>query len=116
MARMTYEETMAWGACQYRDVTEALAQAGLRAEFTQTGGMCAAIEVPLDGGHYLLLTDFEDTLSWDRAEHAGWWCGLYEPDERRTADGLLRWLDSDVGSAHEAVRLARAVIRPDGAR
>lgn len=60
MARMTYEETMAWGACQYRDVTEALAQAGLRAEFTQTGGMCAAIEVPLDGGHYLLLTDFEE--------------------------------------------------------
>lgn len=109
---MTYEQTMAWGAAQYRDVIDALATSGLRAEFTQTGGMCAAIEITLDGGHYVLLTDREDTLSWDRAEHAGWYCGLYEPEERRANDGPLRWLHSDDGSAREAVRLAMTVIRP----
>lgn len=108
---MTYEETMAWGADQYRDVVAALRSAGLAAEFTQTGGMCAAIMVPLDGGHYLLLTDLEDTLSWDRSDHEGWWAGLYEPEERRTADGPLRWLESEDGDAAEAVRLAQAVLR-----
>ena len=77
---MTYEETMEWGAAQYADVTAALASAGLPAEFTQTGGMCAALVVQLEAGHYLLLTDAEDTLSWNRFEHSGWWVGLCTGD------------------------------------
>lgn len=113
---MTYEETMAWGAAQYADVTAALTGAGLRAEFVQTGGMCPAIIVPLDAGHYLLLVDRDDVLSWRRDDHVGWWVGLSEPDERRTVDGPLRWLESDDGSPEEAVRLARAVIRGEGER
>jgi hypothetical protein len=115
MARMTYEQTMAWGADQYRDVLDALHVGGLKAEFTQTGGMCAAIVIALDGGHYLLLGDLEDTLSWDRADHDGWWVGLYEPEERRTADGALRWLEDVDGSPAKAVELVRRVLRGETA-
>lgn len=41
---------MAWGKQQYRDVLDTLHRAGLSADFVQTGGMCAALEVMLDGG------------------------------------------------------------------
>lgn len=81
---MTYEETMAWGAAQYADILKAL---GPGSTFTQTGGMCAALEVQLETGHTLLITDGEDTLSWARAEHEGWWVGLY--DDREDNDGPM---------------------------
>jgi len=32
--------------------------------FTQTGGMCAALEGTLEAGQHLLITDAEDSLSW----------------------------------------------------
>ncbi len=87
---LTYDETMAWGAAQYADVTGAMGADGLRAEFTQTGGMCAAIEAVLDGGFYLLVTDAEDTLPWDRSSHRGLWVGLYPPHES-DEQGPTRW-------------------------
>jgi hypothetical protein len=108
---MRHEQTMAWGAEQYRDVLDELAAGGLHGEFVQTGGMCAAIEVMLDGGHYLLFTDLEDSLSWDRQDHEGWFVGLYEPEDCRTADGPLRWLLDEDGSPETAVKLARRLLR-----
>jgi hypothetical protein len=54
---MSYDETMRWGEAQYADVLQELQAAGFPAVFTQTGGMCAAIEVPLEAGHRLLITD-----------------------------------------------------------
>lgn len=84
---MSYEDTMAWGAEQYRDVLGRLEAEGLPAHFTQTGGMCAALEVQLETGHTLLITDAEDALSWARVEHEGWGVGLYEPGE--DSDGPL---------------------------
>ncbi|HXC77609.1 MAG TPA: hypothetical protein VNU19_11205 [Candidatus Acidoferrum sp.] len=107
---MSYEQTMTSGAEQYRDVLAALSDGGLRGEFIQTGGMCAALQVMLDGGHYLLFTDLEDTLSWERAAHEGWFVGLYEPEERRSVDGPLRWLEDPDGSSAKAIELARRVI------
>lgn len=86
---MTYDETMAWGARQYTDVLATLREHGLPAEFTQTGGMCAALEVQLENGNTLLITDADDYLSWARAEHAGWGVGLYRPGEH--TDGPLAW-------------------------
>ena len=110
MARMTYEETMAWGAQQYQDVLDALAEVGLDGEFTQTGGMSAALQVTLDGGYYLLSTDQDDTLSWSRVEHEG--CvGVYEPEERRKVDGPMRYLLDPNGSTANAVELAARVPR-----
>lgn len=58
-----------------------LTACALPAEFTQTGGMCAALRVALPDGRYLLICDAEDPLSWDREEHAGWSVGLYPPEE-----------------------------------
>ena len=111
MNRMSYGETMAWGARQYADVLDALAAAGLDGEFTQTGGMCAALEVMLDGGYHLLLTDRDDTLSWSRSEHVGWCVGLFAPEERRMEEGPIRYLMGDDGSPTAAVELAIRVLR-----
>ena len=73
---LTYEETIRRGVAQYTDVLDLLASLGLPAQFTQTGGMCAAIEVQLEGA-LLLVTDAEDALSWVRDEQGGWGVGLY---------------------------------------
>jgi hypothetical protein len=110
MARMTFDETMAWGARQYQDVLDALAAVGLDGEFTQTGGMCAALQVTLDGGYYLLFTDQDDTLAWSRAEHEGWCVGLFEPDERRKVDGPMRYLRDADGTCENAITLAVRVL------
>lgn len=48
-------------------------------EATQTGGMCAALEILLDSGHTVLGIDAEGSLLWEREEHAGWGVGLYPP-------------------------------------
>lgn len=69
---MSYEETMSLGVKEYLDVLARLTNEGLPAELIQTGGMCAAIEVHLETGHMLLITDASDTLSWARAEHECW--------------------------------------------
>ena len=96
---MSYEDTMAWGAAQYADVLATLNEVGLPAVFTQTGGMCAAIEVQLETGQTLLVTDAEDTLAWARPEHEGWGVGLYDAGEDR--DGAIAFgqrTDGDISS------------------
>ncbi len=85
---LDYDSTMRAGAARYQDVLDALRVAGLPATFTQTGGMCAALEVMLDSGHTLLITDAEDTLAWERDEHHGWGVGLYPPGSEHD-DGPL---------------------------
>ena len=76
-----YAAAMAHGAAQYADVIAALDEAGLPTVFTQTGGMCAALEITLETGGHVLITDTEDTLAWDRGQHAGWGFGLYPRDD-----------------------------------
>ena len=85
---LTYEQTMALGRSQYEDAIDELTAAGLPTSFTQTGGMNAALEVRLDGGFALLVTDAEDSLSWARAEHAGWAVTLYAADQAYDGDCL----------------------------
>ena len=65
------DEAMAVGTARYADIIAALEAAGLPTAFTQTGGMCAALEVTLEAGQHLLITDAEDSLSWDRGEQRG---------------------------------------------
>ena len=108
---MSYDETMNWGARQYADVLAALRRNGLPAQFVQTGGMCAAIEVQLEAGFQLLVTDAEDTLSWARVDHQGWWVGLYPPDEAG-ADGPIRWDQVDEGDLGSLLALIDQVMKP----
>lgn len=96
---MTYQETIAVGAAEYADVLATLRAAGFPAQFTQTGGMNAAIESVLDGGGRLLVTDAEDPLAWFRASHEGWAVGVYPPGDTpdplgfaETSDGSLEAL------------------------
>ena len=78
---------MAHGVAQYADVLTALDEAGLPTVFTQTAGMCAALEIILETGGHVLVTDAEDTLSWDRDALSGWGVGLYPRDDYQAYDG-----------------------------
>jgi hypothetical protein len=106
---MTYDETMAWGTRQYADVLTRLNGEGLPATFIQTGGMCAAIEVQLEAGFTLLLADAEDSLSWERATHEGWWVGMYPPTDEH--DGPIAYAQDDSGDTGTLLRLITDVLR-----
>ena len=77
---MSIQAAMNIGAALYEDAIEELRCLGLPAEFTQTGGMCAALEVRLERG-YLLITDVDDSLPWQREELRGWGVGYYASDD-----------------------------------
>ncbi len=107
--RRIYEETRRWGAAQYADVLQVLWGAGFKAAFTQTGGMCAAIEVRLEGGATLLVTDADESLAWERAQHRGWGVGLYPPDNDYDA-GPHVYNDTEGGSAEALLALVELVL------
>ncbi len=79
--------------------------------FTQTGGMNAALEVQLDSGHTLLVTDAEDALSWERSEHQGWGVGLYPPDQADTDGECLAFGSTGDGTAAALLPLVDEVLR-----
>lgn len=110
-----YEETMSRGALQYTDVLEVLNDLGLPGSFTQTGGMCAAVEVILEGGASLLITDEEDTLSWKREEHVGWGVGLYRQGEDQDTwssdrGDVVRFASTGDSSLEALVEVVREVM------
>jgi hypothetical protein len=105
---MSYDETMDEGSRQYADILAALAEAGLAASFIQTGGMCAAIEIRLETGHTVLVTDADDTLAWTRAEHLGWGVGLYAPGE--DIEEALRYEQTDASDQAGLLALISRVL------
>lgn len=107
---LSYDNTMAIGQARYQDVLDLLAASGLGATFAQTGGMNAALEVLLDGGYTLLITDAEDSLSWEREEHAGWGVGSTPRTQANTAGDCLSFDSSDDGEPAALVPLVRAVL------
>lgn len=107
---LSFDATMEIGAARYEDVLAQLAVAGLRATFTQTGGMNAALEVLLDSGHTLLVTDAEDSLAWERDEHRGWGVGLYPPEQADDAGECLAFDSTADGTAAALPPLAFRVI------
>lgn len=112
---LSYEETMALGQAQYQDVIDELSRAGLPTSFTQTGGMNAALEVRLDGGHTLLVTDADDSLAWSRGQHQGWAVALYAPQQ--AYDGEVVVGDSTDDGATDALRaLIEQVLRAAASR
>lgn len=106
---MTYEQTMRRGAAEYADVLQALWGAGFPASFTQTGGMCAALEVRLEAGATLLITDADDSLAWDRDEHCGWAVGLY-PSEDAYDSGCLTFESAAEGDTETLLALVERVL------
>jgi hypothetical protein len=106
---VNYDETMRYGAAQYADVIQALWNAGFKASFTQTGGMCAAIEVRLETGASLLITDAEDTLSWERVDQRGWGVGLFPSDDESDTEALA-FEQTDSGDVGELLTLISRVL------
>lgn len=109
--RERYHEEMRRGQAQYQDVLDELAAAGLPAIFTQTGGMCAALEVQLETGHTLLITDADDTLAWNRGSHQGWGVGLFPPEpESENERAQIRFAETPESSIDALLRLVRSVL------
>jgi hypothetical protein len=107
---LTYEQTMALGQAEYQDVLDELTGAGLPATFTQTGGMNAALEVRLDGGWTVLITEADDSLAWSRAEHRDWGAALYAPEGAYDGEVLAAEVTDD-GSMAGLRRLVEALLR-----
>lgn len=68
-----------------------------------------ALEVLLDGGHTLLITDAADSLSWEREEHQGWGFGLYAPNQANSGECLVFESTPD-GSPEALLPLVDAVV------
>lgn len=102
---------LAEGAERYFDVIGALVAAGLPAEFITTGGNNAALEVILDNGAHLLVSNCDDALSWDRQQQHGWSVGRYRPSSEGD-DGPVRWAESDDTSVEVLLDLICQVLRP----
>ncbi len=110
MTSTRMDDAMSVGAARYADVITTLNNAGLPTIFTQTGGgLCAALEVTLEAGQHLLITDAEDSLSWERGEQRGWGVGRYITDSEYD-DGPLAFGDSDDRSIEALLLLVREVL------
>lgn len=81
MNTAVYERAMRDGAEEYGDILRLLSENGYRPEFTQTGGMCPAIELNLSNRHNVLITDVDQPLPWTRSEQSGWAVGVYDSED-----------------------------------
>lgn len=102
-----YENEMRRGADEYADVITALAAAGYTTGFTQTGGMCFAIQLHLNDGTYALVTDKDDVLAPNRSDHRGWTVAIYDPKD--TSDPI-RAASTDDSTVTGVLELAADVI------
>lgn len=103
--RSSYEAQMRCAARSYSDVTATLLEHGLPASFTQTGGMCAAIEIRLERGA-LLVTDASEVLPWTPQTQCGWGVGYYPSED--ACDGPTEYVedpaDTSIARLLELVR------------
>lgn len=107
--REWYNRQMARGASEYADVIKVLETLGLPTIFTQTGGMNAALEVQLETGETLLVTDYEDVLPWERSALSGWAVGRYQAGEA-AADGAVDFASTPDTSLRGLVGLIDIVL------
>ena len=73
--------------------------------------MCAALEVTLEAGQHLLITDAEDSLSWNREDQRGWGVGLYVADSEYD-DGPLAFADTEDCSVAALLAVVQQVLLP----
>jgi hypothetical protein len=105
------DSALAHGRREYADVLAALDGWDRGAAiFTQTGGMCAALQMRLETGYLVLVTEADDPLAWSRADHASWGVGVYAGPEGAgealifdvtgdpSLEGLLRLMRRVLGS------------------
>jgi len=98
----------------YGDVIAALGDMGLPSVLTSTGGGHAAVEVALETGQHLLISDAADGLSRDRHQQLGWGVGLYRQGSEYD-DGPTRYdaTEDDVTDVPALLDLVRTVLAPN---
>lgn len=101
--RRRYDEQIAEAERTYADVIAKLRGAGIAATVEQTGGMCLAIEIPGPHGTHFLLTDREDSLSWERDPDQGWALGYYD------GEGDMQW-DDVITVGYKTARTALSIV------
>jgi hypothetical protein len=106
--RTTYDNNMHDIGTTYRDVIEAVRTVLPGAFMTQTGGMNAAIEAPIEGG-WVWITDAYESLSWDRETREGWGVNLYIGDYDADPNYVRGDLTMD-DSTDGLLTLLRAVV------
>lgn len=100
-------QAMAIGTRRYADALAVLEQFG-PAVFTQTGGMCAALELTLERGN-ILVTDEDDSLPWERSELRGWGVGFYASDD--ASEGPEAFVSKADTDPHALVGLVKECLR-----
>lgn len=107
----SWDAAIAAGSAQYRDVLDLLADFGLPAEFIDTGGGYAVLEVELLGGRALWIGDgAAEGLSWRRTDHKGWTVGLRPaPEEDQGLE--LALVESTDGSVDALMSLVDRILR-----
>lgn len=90
MGTVEYDRQLAAGANEYAAALFALREAGFPCEFSQTGGMNAAIEVRLERG-WVLVTDTDDALPWQKTYQRGWGVGYYT--DHSWCEGPVEFVD-----------------------
>ena len=105
-----YVQQMAFASDLYGDVIGAVNEVLPGAFMTQLGGMCLAIEAPVEGG-WVWVGDATDNLPWDRAHHQGWQVHLYRgnPASDEAVDPL-RYGSTDDSSLGGLMRLLNRVV------
>jgi hypothetical protein len=95
----------------YRDAISTLAAITGTAQITQLGGMDLALESILEGG-WMWITDLHDSLPWDRADHQGWWAGIYEGHMNQTEPGRkpIVWAEIDDTSMTALGQIVRSAL------
>ncbi|GAA4807983.1 hypothetical protein GCM10023200_52070 [Actinomycetospora chlora] len=105
---MDVREAMQVGEASYATQLGELRRAGFAASFTQTGGMCAALEIVLERG-YLLVTNSEDELPWSPEELRGWGVGYYECED--VSEGPVVFVETPRTDARALVASVVACLR-----
>lgn len=100
--RERYEAAMVEAAATYADVIQAIRALELPARIEQTGGMSLAVVWEGRGVDWL-LTDYEDSLPWDRSLLTGWTVGRYTDRESGSPDSYEQTTDVRVEAAVELV-------------
>ena len=73
--------------------------------------MNAAIEVQLETGAHLLITDTEEPLSWHRDDQRGWAAGMYPGAEE--SEGAERFESTESNEVDALIEIIKQVLAPD---
>ncbi len=108
---MLRDDATAFGARQYWDVLQLLTRAGLQADFVVDDDGGAAVQIQLDSGQTLLVTEVDGPLPRLREDHRSWGVSLHRTRRGPDEEGPAAWDGSqDDGSLKALLPLVSGVL------